>query len=296
MQLIPILLALAFSIVSPPADGVLPAPGVRGELAEVRRVQQHLDGALALLESRDVSALSADQRARRAALVTALTAYRNAGRFPVNRDVPGIRVPVFVDPVTGVHCAVGHLLALTGEEALVARIVARDNLVRVPELRDDVDLRRWLDHHGLTLTEAARIQPTYGPIDDPGPANDLWVPSKSLTVSMIGVSLGAAMFGLTREPQLGFSPASALTLTAGILSVGVGLTGLPAGSRTSGPDAVTAGMAIVTGTGAILAARRLARPNTWSPEEAAGRASRAAFTPILPSRERGAGLMVRIRF
>ena len=152
------------------------APPVR--TAAQAHVQQHLDGALRLLETRDLRGLSEAQRRNRAGVVAMLREYRDAGRYPQNRDFAGQRVPYFVDPVTDVHCAVGYLMARTGQEATVRRIAAANNHVRVMDLADDADVRAWLDTHGLTLEEAARIQPWYEwePVPEPTPA-PLPVPS-----------------------------------------------------------------------------------------------------------------------
>jgi hypothetical protein len=54
-----------------------------------------------------------------------------------------------------------ELLHVTGEDALVARVAATNNLARIHDLASDEGLTRWLDHHGLTVDEAAAIQPTY---------------------------------------------------------------------------------------------------------------------------------------
>lgn len=137
------------------------------QTAAQQHVVQHLDGALRVLDRRDLSPLTPEQRQRRAAAIDALRAYRDAGRFPMNRDFPGERVPYFIDPATDVHCAVGHLMAVTGHEALARRIAAADNHVRVLDLRFDAEVGAWLEAHGLTLEEAARIQPSYEPIEPP---------------------------------------------------------------------------------------------------------------------------------
>lgn len=70
-------------------------------------------------------------------------------------------MPYSIDSVTDVHCAVGHLMAQTGYGALARRIAAADNHVRVMDLRGDAEVEAWLETHGLTLEEAARIQPAY---------------------------------------------------------------------------------------------------------------------------------------
>jgi hypothetical protein len=133
---------------------------------EVARVQRHLDGALELLAKRDLGGLSAAQRVRRAGAVAALQAYRDAGLFPQNRDFPGQRVPYFRD-ADGTLCAVGHLIARGGgadELALVEAVARTRNHARIAELAASPAgpaLGRWLTDHGLTVAEAARIQPDY---------------------------------------------------------------------------------------------------------------------------------------
>lgn len=126
---------------------------------EVARIQEHLRGASALLAARDVSALTGEQRRNRALNAKRLLAYTAAARFPKNHVVPG-RVPVFRDE-EGTLCAVGALLWASGEHAIVEHIVATRNLATVPQLADEPGLAQWLETQGLTLAEAARIQPTY---------------------------------------------------------------------------------------------------------------------------------------
>ena len=131
------------------------------------RVARHLDRVARDLRTHTPAALSAAQRRARAQTLDWLDEYRAQGRFPHNHVRPGERVPVFVDP-HGTPCAVGYLLLRSGEHALVEEIVRTDNLVRVAELAEDSRLREWLRSHGLTLEEAARIQPTYGTIQVDG--------------------------------------------------------------------------------------------------------------------------------
>jgi hypothetical protein len=131
-----------------------------GPDGEVRRVQTHLAGALELLRSAPMDGLSSEQRAARQETIAWLEEYRAAGVFPHNHVDSGARVPVFVDP-HGTPCAVGYLLLRSGAHALVEDVVREANLVRVPELAGDPRLAEWLEERGLTLAEAARIQPEY---------------------------------------------------------------------------------------------------------------------------------------
>lgn len=170
---------------------------------EIVRVQAHLDGALALLSARDLAGLTTAQRTRRARLVRELQDYRDRGAFPLNRDFPGRLVPYFVDPVTGVHCAVGHLMAFTGETELVAEVVRTDNHVRVPALADHAAFRRWLDANGLTIEEAARIQPQYGGPWPPVPVEPPHVRNRTQDVAVTSAAVLLGGFSWTTRSSDG---------------------------------------------------------------------------------------------
>jgi hypothetical protein len=128
---------------------------------EITRIQEHLRGAEELLARRDLSALSSEARAARARRVAELHAYAAGGRFPKNRDFPAQRMPYFID-ADGTRCAMAHLIECAGDSGLVARIARTRNNARVRELADDPELVAWLDRNGISLAEAARIQPQYG--------------------------------------------------------------------------------------------------------------------------------------
>jgi hypothetical protein len=111
-----------------------------------------------------------------------LRAYIDAEAYPTNDVMPGT-TPIFIDRF-GVRCAMAALIEASGHAALVERI-ARDHLyARIEELGDDPELVRWLDDHGLTLAEAARIQPSYA-----NRSASRWAPTASLGVF---VQAGAA--------------------------------------------------------------------------------------------------------
>lgn len=126
-------------------------------------VAAHLTAVEDELRARDVGSLSASQQAWRAQLIDVLHDYRLRGVFPRNTDLP-YESPVFVDRF-GAHCAMGYLIAASGRHDIVARIAMTRNFAYVVELADDPTLVKWLDEHGFTAAEAARIQPAY-----PGPA------------------------------------------------------------------------------------------------------------------------------
>jgi len=132
--------------------------------AEKARVTRHLEGALAQLLAADTAHLDAEQRTRRAGLAAHLRGYIDAGRFPVNRTDRAL-TPVFVD-ATGTRCAVASMLDATGETALVQEVAAHDNLARVHDLAALPALGAWLGQHGLSVDEAARVQPSYAAMEE----------------------------------------------------------------------------------------------------------------------------------
>src|SRR5262245_38819023 len=131
------------------------------ERAEITRIRNHFDSVLTELRNRDVSSLTAAQRANRQTLMVTLAAYRDRGVFPHNYDFPDAAMPYFVDRKTGTLCAVAHLLESTGRRDIVDRVARMSNNVWVAQLAGDTALATWLDRNGLTLAEAARIQVPY---------------------------------------------------------------------------------------------------------------------------------------
>lgn len=133
------------------------------ELApEVPRIRAHLRLVHRLLATRDVSALSPTQRAHRAAALAHLVAYTERGEFPrrTGDAFPGRR-PRFIDD-RGVHCAVGQLIADSGDEPLAREIADRFEYAYVPAITVPA-LAVWAESHGFTVHELAMIQPQYGP-------------------------------------------------------------------------------------------------------------------------------------
>lgn len=143
---------------------VLPGTG-RSAGRERARVARHLWRAERASGQRCVAKLSPLQRTVRHLLLAELARYRVAGCFPENRYF-GEPTPFFVDD-SGRRCAVAHLLELGGEGELVRRIARERNNARVAELADEPRLRAWLDASGLSLGEAALIQPAYCGQQDP---------------------------------------------------------------------------------------------------------------------------------
>lgn len=93
-------------------------------------------------------------------MLEALAEYRARGVFPQNLDLPDRKVPYFVD-ASGIRCAMAHLIEISGGGALVERIARTRNNATIHELADEPELVAWLGAAGLTLEEAATIQPSY---------------------------------------------------------------------------------------------------------------------------------------
>lgn len=129
-------------------------------IAERDRITQHLLHAERVTAEADVSALDPVRALTRQLLLEELGRYRAEGRFPKNPgNVPDF-TPTFVD-AEGTPCAMAHLLEIGGQHELVEKIARERNYARVHELADEPLLLEWLDAAGLTVEEAATIQPGY---------------------------------------------------------------------------------------------------------------------------------------
>jgi hypothetical protein len=127
---------------------------------ERARVRAHLDSAERELRAEPVTGLTTSQHAARARALGRLREYWVRGVFPQNTDFPNERVPYFLDRY-GTRCAMAYLIEQSGHGAFVARVAATRNNARIRDLRSDPQLVAWLDENGMTLEEAARIQPNY---------------------------------------------------------------------------------------------------------------------------------------
>lgn len=126
-----------------------------------------IETALARLEAADGYSWTPDERiARRRELTAArgvqmqrISAYRDGGVFPLNEGQSSEPAPIFVDR-HGTDCAVGHLMRCSGWANEVDAIARSNNLVYVPDAPQSA-IAVWVLTSGLTLEEAALIQPGY---------------------------------------------------------------------------------------------------------------------------------------
>jgi hypothetical protein len=126
----------------------------------VARLRAHFDSVDAELRQANALQLTPSQRRVRAILIGWLQEYRDADKFPRNDRFPELAMPFFRDG-HGALCAMAYLIERSGRRDLVDRIALTRNNAFIAELANDTELRAWLDSAGLTVTEAARIQPTY---------------------------------------------------------------------------------------------------------------------------------------
>jgi hypothetical protein len=127
---------------------------------EVARLRAHFDSVDAELRHAKALQFTSSQRRVRAILIGWLREYRDAGEFPRNDRFPELAMPFFRDG-HGAPCAMAYLIERSGRRDLVDRIALTRNNAFIAELAEDPELRAWLDSAGLSVTEAARIQPTY---------------------------------------------------------------------------------------------------------------------------------------
>lgn len=267
---------------------------------EVARIQAHLQTVERELLARDVSHLSAGQRAARAHHIRVLREYRERGVFPHNHDFPGERVPYFVDE-HGTLCAMAYLISRSGRDDLVERVAAARNNARIPELAGDPELVAWLREAGLSLEEAARIQPMYGccqpdPEEREGVGTGYAVAS-ALTSGVGGVSIGLNLSSLRSRERSRWS--GALGVAAGAVGLALGLDRLDEGGAPAAVGATTAGIGVLSTT---LGAWTLFRtPGDRADDGAAPSPAPAgpslSAAPLLPADPRtGPGVLLRLKF
>ena len=127
---------------------------------EMARLRAHFDTVDAEMRHAQALQFTSTQRRSRAILLGWLREYRDAGEFPRNDRFPEVAMPFFRDG-NGALCAMAYLIERSGRRDLVDRIASTRNNAFIAELANDAELLAWLDSFGLSVTEAARIQPTY---------------------------------------------------------------------------------------------------------------------------------------
>jgi hypothetical protein len=199
---------------------------------EARRVQAHLEQVESELQARDVARLSGEQRAARAGHIAALRSYREAGIFPHNHDRPNQRLPYFRD-AHGTLCAMAYLIERSGAAELVDRVAHTNNNVYVKELASDPEVVAWLDRNGLSLEEAARIQPAYDFDGNEEPSNLAYVRVTALNALTDGVVI---TWNLYERNSRSLWPGT-IGMVTGTLGVVLGAVGSDLGNDSERPIA-----------------------------------------------------------
>ena len=270
-------------------------------IVEATRIQSHLATVEQELLARDVSHLSAAQQAARLRHVQVLREYREAGVFPRNYDFPNERVPYFVDE-HGTHCAMAYLIARSGGESLVAHVASTRNNARVRELADEPALLAWLDNAGLTVEEAARIQPSYGwyPPPEEEPSRDRVTTGYAVASTVAGALNGAAITLNLIGPRADRDTRRGIFgVFAGAVGVALGAAKLDEGGAPMVVGAANAGIGLASG---VLGVRTLLagapdRRESASAVRPAARGMPVSLTPIVSPTDGGAtGIHVRMSF
>lgn len=248
--------------------------GIGSTSSEAARLRKHFVTVERELLARDVSALSSEQRAARTELVQLLRRYAAAGSFPRNQSLPGM-VPFFRD-ASGNLCAMAFLISATGRADIVDHVARTRNNAYVPELADEAGLAEWLDRHGLTLAEAARIQPTYGGHAEADvPAGAVVAAGAATTVSLASMVWNAR--SMNRLAGHRSRTIVGLTAAAVNLSLAVAYIGEENGRTTFGILNLA-----VAAPAAILGMRALGAPA----KAAASKSPRLTLTPIATAERR----------
>ena len=221
---------------------------------EVSRVQRQLRGAETVLAGRDLSGLSPAQRANRQTAIRLLAGYRRAGRFPQNEHFRDQRMPYFRDR-HGNLCAMAFLLEQTGSGPIVEHVARTRNNDFVPELADEPGLAEWLDRFGITLVEAARIQPGYGFPPEGGFTDPERLTTGYAVASLLGIGLSATGATLNLTAPRSRHRAAWLAAGAGFVTAMLGAGKLKNGGdvrKVAVADVVVGGIATLIGLNGLF--------------------------------------------
>jgi hypothetical protein len=196
-------------------------------VSEAERLHLHFDAVERELLAADVSQLTEAQRIARAMHIRRLREYADHGVFPRNTDHPGERVPYFIDRF-GTRCAMAYLIEQSGAGEYVGRVATRMNNASIHEIAGDPALggvlHAWLRDNGVSLREAARIQPAYSCEEFPE------LPSCERASDVTGYKIGAGalvLAGATTVAMNAIGPSQGRSgRTAGWLGMGVGALGI----------------------------------------------------------------------
>ncbi|HSE52195.1 MAG TPA: hypothetical protein VLB00_08385 [Gemmatimonadales bacterium] len=226
------------------------------EAQEADRLRLHFAEVEREMLSRDISDLTPAQQVARAEQIVQLRRYSSAGAFPSNTYHPGKRTPYFRD-ARGNLCAMAFLIAASGRGDIVDHIARNRNYAFVPDLIDEPGLAEWLGEHGLTVEEAARIQPTYG--GEPSYQGEPSAGYLAATTAASGVSVVSVVWNARSMDRLaGHRTRGAVGLVSGGINLALGLAKI---GSDGGPDRAFGVWNLAVGTvAAIYGARAITAP------------------------------------
>lgn len=220
---------------------------------EVSRLRAHFDSVDSELRARPLSGLSASQIERRTHLTAWLREYRNAGAFPLN-DKFDYPTPFFRDR-NGTLCAMAYLIDRSGRKDIVDKVAATRNNAYIAELADDPALIAWLDSSGLSVAEAARIQPAYNGFPDHPPQPGVESDFALASVGLGSVSLATSALNMVKPSYV----SGLLGIAAGAVSIGVAANHFDENRATDRVATAVVGLGAVSlgaGVYGLLEARR----------------------------------------
>jgi len=244
---------------------------------EMTRLRAHFDSVEIELRQRSMLPLAPSQHRSRGTLIGWLREYRNAGRFPVNDRFPQAAMPFFRDS-RGTLCAMAYLIQRSGRSDLVDRVARTRNNAFIPELADDPDLRFWLDSVGLSLSEAARIQPSYEPPPE-APSERVSASYALTSIAVSGTSLATLGLNLISPSE----PAAWAGVVAGSAAMIAGAVELDGPGDTDKVAAVNmiVGLGALTGGLYRLLNPRAARPAERLTSRGIAGNTRIALSPLV---------------
>lgn len=247
---------------------------------EVSRLRAHFDSVDSELRARKVAGMSASQLRRRARLTAWLREYRNAGAFPVN-DKFDSPTPFFRDR-NGTLCAMAYLIDRSGRTDIVDKVAATRNNAYIAELADDPALIAWLDSSGLSVSEAARIQPAYNGFPDHPPQQRVDSDFALAAVGLGSVSFASSAINIMRPSYV----SGLLGIVVGAVSIGVGADHFDSNQGTDRVATAVVGLGAVSlgaGVYGLLEARRNDSDRDW--DRRRGRGRRKISMTVVPDVE-----------
>jgi len=245
---------------------------------EVARLQAHFDSVDT--ELRQATVVAGQRTGSRVTLIGWLREYREAGRFPRNDRFPQRAMPFFRDS-HGTLCAMAYLIERSGRGDLVDRVALTRNNAFIAGLAGDAELRSWLDSVGLTVAEAARIQPSYGFGPDP---DDQKVGSDYAVGSILvsGTSLATLSLNLF-APSRSSGWAGVIAGGAGVIAGAANLDGNDGTKKVALADLFLGGMAVAGGLYRLIRPSAV-RPSAELSQQSGGAQARLALEPrVIPT-------------